>query len=76
MLCPRFIGSSSNLHIMRIATSVFIGSSSNLQIKRTCIKSLMSSLSGQTGLFALELLALSADLFSHRLIMEKMLWTQ
>ena len=44
--------------VRSIATSFWIGCSSNLQVTRIAIKSRISLISGQIGLFSLELLAL------------------
>ena len=54
-------------------TKPLLGSLSNLQVKRTGIKARMNSNLGRIGLFTLELLPLSADIFCHLLIMEKMM---
>ena len=59
-----------------IALSILSGSSLNMQVTRSGIKSRKSSISLEIGLFALESLALESRIYSHRLIMEKILWTQ
>ena len=78
--CIRFGGRSDENSVYNgenvvrsITTSFLIGASSNLQVMRTSIKYQTSSISGQIGLFTLELLALERQKFSHRHIMEKML---
>ena len=59
--------------VSSFSQSPLIRSLSNLQVTRTGIKAQMSLNLGQIGLFTLELFALSAEFFSHRLIMEKMM---
>ena len=69
-----YVYNGENVVDMMVPPFVF-GSSSKLQVTRTGIKSRTSSISGQIRLFTLELLAFERQNFSHRLIMEKMLWT-
>ena len=61
-------------NVSSFSQSPLIGSLSNLQVTRTGIKALMSSKLGRIRLFTLELYSpLSAEIFSHRFIMEKMM---
>ena len=59
------VASFSQLHL--------IGSLSDLQVTRTSIKARTSSNLGRSGLFTLELFALERGIFSHRLVMEKIM---
>ena len=59
--------------VSSFSQSPLIGLLSNLQVTRTGIKARMSLNLGQIGLFTLELFTLERRIFSHRLVMEKIM---
>ena len=60
-------------NVSSFSQSLLIGFLSNLQVMRTGIKARITSNLGRIGLFTLELFALEQEIFSRRLIMEKMM---